>query len=112
MTTYQPIKMTRGEDLVLTGAVTDANGTAVNIAAGTILFTVKNKLSDADASKVFQLSGTNLTAGGAFTITITAASTSTLSLDSRYYDCELTLSALKSTISRGKFILMPEVTKA
>lgn len=112
MTQYMPIKITRGEDAVFTGSAVDANGTAIDISTGSILFTVKDKLTDLDAAKVFQKSGSGLTSGGAFTIAISASDTSGLKLDSRYYDIELTLSGSKSTITRGKFILLPEVTRA
>ena len=112
MTTYAPIKIVRGEDVTLSGTVTDAAGAVVNISAGSILFTVKNKLSDADSAKVFQKSGSGLTSGGLFTIAIASTDTISLSTDSRFYDAELTLAGAKSTISRGKLIISPEVTKA
>ena len=112
MTQEQPLKVRRGEDFTLSGVVTDQAGATVNITSGTITMTVKNNLTDADSAKVFQKTGTGLGSAGQFTVTIEDADTISLDLRSRYYDIELTLSGLKSTVTFGKFILLPEVTKA
>jgi hypothetical protein len=113
MTTEAPIKIRRGETMVINGGpVLDCDDAVVDISTGSILFTVKNSLADADAAKVFQLSGTSLAVGGTFVVTITSASTISLDLRTRWYDIELTLNGNKSTLTSGRFILMPDVTRA
>ena len=113
MTTEQPIKITRGEDVTLSGTVTDENGSVVDISGDSLLFTVKNSLTDSDDDKVFQVAGTNLAADGTFDVVIADTNTNSLDLRSRYYDLELVTSGgSRFTTCRGKFIMLGEVTKA
>ena len=113
MATEQPVKIRRGDDVTLSGIVTDEDAATVDISSDSMLFTVKNNLADLDAAKVFQVAATSLTAGGAFDIVITDVDTISLDLRTRWYDLELTTAAgAKASVSRGRFILTGEVTKA
>ena len=113
MTTEQPLKITRGEDVTFSGTVTDEDGAAVDISGDALLFTVKNSLSDTDANKIFQINGTNLAAEGTFDIVVADTHTKSLDLRSRWYDAELvTAAGARATVARGKFILSGEATKA
>lgn len=113
MTTEQPIRLGRGEDTTISGTVLDEDSAVVDISADAILFTVKNSLSDTDANKVFQVSGTNLTVNGTFDIVIADSDTNSLDTRTRWYDIELVTSGgSRYTVSRGRFILTGEVTKA
>lgn len=112
MTTNMPLHIVRGEDVTFTGTVTDQSGAVVDISAGSMVLTVKAALTDLDAAKLFQKSATGLTAQGAFTFAIADTDTISLTLDSKYYDVELTLAGSKATVAAGRFIIQPEVTKA
>jgi len=113
MTTEQPISITRGEDVTLSGTVTDQDGAAVDISGDSMVFTIKNSLTDADADAVKQINATNLGADGTFDVPIADTDTKNIDLRPRWYDLEITHSTgTKATVSRGRFTLKPDVTKA
>ena len=107
MTTYQPIKMTKGEDVVLNGTVLDQDDAAVDISGGAITMTVKTNRTDTHANALFTVAGASLAADGTYTLTITKANTNTLDLKSKHYDVFIVLSGSRQVLTRGKFILEP-----
>ena len=115
------LSMMRGDSKTYTFALTDADGDALDLAAASVWFTAKRRLSDADDDAVFNLSvGTGITigtpaSGGEVTVDLPAANTTALP-DRRTelrYDLQVKLAGGEAqTALYGTLAVYPDVTLA
>lgn len=108
--------ITRGDTHVQSWALVDSSGVAVDITGGKFYCTLKNAVADADPG-VLQLtspsSGITIdnAAGGLATLTITAAQTAALAIQTYEYDVQYKDSAgTITTLARGKMTVTSDVT--
>lgn len=123
----QKIEMTRGDTRQWAFSITDANGSAVNIAShGGFYFTGKRSLADPDASAIFQKHIVAAAAtGGGFAIASATLGYGTVKLDPSdtssleaaivqlSYDLQyVDVSGSKYTVAAGKLTVRPDVTQS
>jgi hypothetical protein len=108
----------RGDTLTLDIVVKDADGVVMNLTGTALRFTVKRKVSDADADAIFQKSTSASTitltdaVHGEARIVIPPAATSGLAAVTHklVYDLQLTSGTTVHTLDSGNFIVEADVT--
>jgi hypothetical protein len=100
-----------GDDYVFDFELRDVNGNQVNLTGATIKMTVKKDVADSDPSAVFQKTAT-LThpLQGQFTITIQDTDVTSKVAIFGYYNVQLTLGGLITTLISGDIEFLPNVT--
>ncbi len=109
----------RGDTIVLSIAVKDSAGAALNCAGGTLRATLKDELSDTDGTALAQINSPAsgivwiLQTSGTATATFPASATSGLTADiTLYYDVQYTDSAGRvDTVDSGTVQITRDVTQ-
>lgn len=115
--TLQNVEIYRGDNRTFKVTVKDGDGNAVNIAGASIVFSVKEKISD--AAYIIQKSssvGSEITitdaANGIYEVYLLPADSQNLDIRTYEYDSELTTSTGKIyTVVRGEFTVYAEITR-
>ena len=105
--------LTKGDDKDYLLTFTDDSGTAVDITSGTVYFTCKKSLSDADSDAVFAKKVTNHSdpTNGKTTVSLSHADTD-VEVGRYFYDIQLTLANKVHTLMKGTLEITYEVTEA
>lgn len=110
------IEIARGDDQTIRFTVTDSAGVALNVAAGTFKFTVKDSVDDDIADALFQKqdpagNGIDLTsaASGIVDVNIDAADTVNYA-GNKVWDLQMTLAGKVRTLNGGVFRIRKEVS--
>lgn len=113
----QTLFMVRGDVKEWSFAVKDEASAAINVASATGLFTAKLRMSDPDASAIFQVSApTGITfdanASGTGTLHLYPANTSAVPdvQTTLVFDFQVKIGGNPYTVSRGNLIVYPDVT--
>jgi hypothetical protein len=108
----------RGDTITLAIAAKKADGTAQSLVGKTLIFTAKDRLSDADPGVFQKAIGSGIVvdnaAGGLATVTIAPADTSGFTGPrTLLWDIQMTDQATsdKKTLDEGKLYVRPDVTR-
>lgn len=90
---------------------TDVNGDVVDLTGGTVYFTAKKKLYDADDEAIFskEITSFSTPTTGVCTVSLTAADTNQVPR-TYYYDVQLVLASKVMSSLRGKLNIVQDVT--
>lgn len=105
------MKIIKRDDTTFELTFKDSDNAVVNITGGTVFFTVKKNLADADSDAVISKSITSFTdpEDGIAILQITA-NESNIPTGIYFYDIQLKLSGKITSSERGKFIVSQDVT--
>lgn len=119
------LRMYRGDTLNIDFQVKDDDGSVVDLSGATAWFTVKDQLTDSDASAIFQYQATEPTATtgitwtnasqGKYRVSINPADTDNLgdTVQELHWDSQVKTSAGEIyTVEKGKLLVEPEVTRS
>lgn len=107
------IVLSRGDSAILTHTVSDINGSAVDLSASTVYFTVKtdNTLDDPDAT-IQKTADLTDPVNGSCVFSLSPSDTD-ITIREYYYDIEVAFSDTdKRTSDSGTFEILQDVTKS
>lgn len=100
----------QGTDFSIDVTLTDSNNAVIDITNSTFASQVRKHYSSSN-SVSFTVAKTDSPAG-VFTLSMNAATTSTLSAGRYLYDVEMVLNSVKSRVVEGEVTVTPEVTRS
>jgi hypothetical protein len=106
----QDIKIMRGDTEVINVTVKNPDGTPVNLTGDTFASQIRYTRDSATIAASFSCVVSNA-AGGVVTLTLSSASSATLTAGLAYWDLQRTSGGIVSTIVAGKCTVLADVTR-